>query len=157
VYSPKRVAARSSSWFSRKVDGALQVVHRRAAEVGRDLVGVGAMAEQIVELLVVGVVEPERLELGLVVPVHLGHEHEIGPLGADRVDGLVPELARVGGVERRLIHVRKPVVLDVLAEHQHRHVAAHAVDQPSDALELLDQVRAERRVGVVELDGVVPA
>jgi hypothetical protein len=136
------VAARGSSWFSRK----------RSERFWKS----GTRDEAIVEPLVVGVVEAGLLQLPLHVPVHLGHEHELRPPPLDARDGVRPE-RRV--LRRRAVAGLGPVApraLEDLRLHEHGHVAANGVAALGDAAELAHHGLAQPGVPIVELDGVRP-
>ena len=141
----KVAAARGSSWFSRKrarwswkSSPAMQVLANRARR---------AVLEAVVEPLVVGVVEPLLLERPLEVPVDLGQEQESRDLRADGRRGARPERRRRD----------PPRPLEDLGQHQHRHVAAHAVALARDPPKLAEQRVLQRRVPVVQLQRVGPA
>ena len=50
-----------------------------------------------------------------------------------------------------------PGPLEHLWQHEHRHVAAHAVALARDALQLVEQRFLQRGIAVVELQGIGPA
>ena len=82
-------------------------------------------AQAVVDALVVGQVEALQQQLGLEVPVGLGHEQEAGVLGLDRPDQARPVL-----LGRWRPHARAPGAGEDRVEHQHGHVAAQAVALP---------------------------
>ena len=81
-----------------------------------------AVAQPIVQPLVVGVVESLLLQRPFEIPVDLGHEAEAGRLLAHARGGSRPEGLRA----------EAPRPLEHVGQHQHRHVAAHAVALSGD-------------------------
>ena len=81
-----------------------------------------AVAEAVVEPLVVGVIEALLLERPFQVPVDLGHEEEAG-------NALAHALGRRRPEERRTL---APGSLEHVRQDQHGHVAAHAVALTGD-------------------------
>ena len=106
-----------------------------------------AVAQAVVEPLVVGVVEALLLQRPFQVPIDLGHEAEAGMALADLLRRRRPE-------ERRSL---APGALEHVGQHEHRHVAADAVALAGDSHQLADHRLLRVRVGVVELQRVGPA
>ena len=117
-----------------------------AAHGGRRLV-----EEAVVEPLVVAVVEAELLELPLEIPVGLGGEQHVGMDGSDGGDDVGPVL----GVGHRTGPFA-PGAAEHVVEHEHRHVAAHAVGEAADVDERVDGGLSEPGGEGVELGDVGP-
>ena len=104
-------------------------------QVAADLVGALAR-EAVVEPLVVAGVEALLLERPLEIPVGLGEEEEAGMRLTDGRDHRRPVF-----LVRRRADARAPRPLEDVVQHEHRHVAAHAVALLRD----LEQRRDGRR------------
>jgi hypothetical protein len=81
------------------------------------------------------------------VPVDLGKEEESGRLRADDRCGLRPEGSRRD----------PPCPLEDFRQNQHRHIATDAIALACDPLELANQGVLQRRIPVIQLQGVGPA
>ena len=123
-------------------------------EVGGKVVAHGRrrlVEETVVEPLVVAVVEAELQQLPLEVPVGLGGEQHLRVDGSDGGDDLRPVLApghRTWSVS--------PCPSEHVVEHQHGHVAPHAIGQAADVDEGVDGGLPEPGSEGVELGDVGP-
>src|SRR5262249_10205552 len=90
------------------------------------------------------------------VPIGLRNELEVGADSLDPDDRLVPELARHPLIELRIRQQWIPQVSDAIFQHEHRHIATHAVGVAADSLEHLDHLDPESCIRIVELSCVVP-
>mmetsp|Transcript_4070 Transcript_4070/g.14381 ORF Transcript_4070/g.14381 Transcript_4070/m.14381 type:complete len:237 (+) Transcript_4070:578-1288(+) len=133
----------------------------RAAEVGLALAADVATyvvevegGEDVVEVLVVGVVEAEVLQTR-VVAVCLGHEHKARLPLAHSCNRLFPELfLRSGESHERLL--LSPVPLNHIVENEVCHVAPYAVALLRDGKELLRHCRPQLGIPIVQLQRVAP-
>src|SRR6185503_3152839 len=76
-----------------------------------------AVAQAIVEPLVVGVIKPLLLESPFLIPIDFGHEAEIGMVLSDRMRGARPK-------EQRPL---TPRAIENFGQDEHGHVAAQTV------------------------------
>src|SRR5262245_6255914 len=106
-----------------------------------------AVAQAIIEALIVGVVEALVLQRPFKVPVDLGHEAEVRPLVTHSLSSPGPK--RLGP--------NAPGALEDVRQHQHRHVAAHAVALTGDLHEFVSHGVLRRWITIVQLEGVGPA
>src|SRR5262245_452705 len=100
-----------------------------------------AIAQTIVETLVVRVVEPLLLHGPFEFPIDLGHEAEPRVPLADGARGVGPEGRSA----------TSPSTLEDVGQNEHGHVAPHAVALPGDAEELAAHRLLRRRIAVIEL------
>ena len=109
--------------------------------------------EMVVEALVVGEIKTEFLQARLQAPVDFGQKEKRWKLRAHRLNGFGPEFRTrgwKGGGERA------PGFGKYVVENEHRHVAADAVTQASDALEFCEHGLAGGWIAVIKLDGIDP-
>ena len=119
--------------------------------------GGGARVDQVVvEALVVGVVEPEGLQFVFQAPVGFSDEEKVRVAAPHGVDRLRPELPCGRRASLRWRNL-PPGSLKDIVQHQHGHVAAHAVALSGDSEQRLDERVPQVGVAVVELGSVGPA
>ena len=147
--APNATTLRGSSWFSRKraEPGLIRGIGPQvAAHVARQL-----PCEQAIEqALVVGEVESLLLQLVLAIPVRPRRGGRSG-----RAPVASGQNSVAGGAPRQ-VHALLPRLRENVVQHQHRHVAPHAVGVLRDRRSTPIIAVARRRVEVIQLRDVGP-
>ena len=128
---------------------------RVGAEVGPDGAGVLAVHQPVVEGLVVAGVEALRHEDGFEIPVRLGPEDEVGVALLHRLDHEGPVAPAAVG-RRAATSPLAPRPHEDVVEHEHGHVAAHAVTALGDGVDGLGRRRPHGGQRGVELHHLGP-
>ena len=114
-----------------------------------------SVSEQVVEVLIVGVVKAKLLEGVEPRIVDLGEELDVRELSSDGSDGVSPKL---GG--RALVVVSAelltPVIANLIVEDEMSHIAADVVGEGSYLGKAFGLGFSKVHIPVVELQGVHP-
>lgn len=113
--------------------------------------------ETIEQPLVVGIIETQREQFQLGIPVGFGNQDEIGIGALGRCNGFIPELTRHGAVKDFLGQPRIPLATDLVTQQQHGHVAPDAIAKRCQPNERVAHVGPRASYGVVKLHRVFPA
>lgn len=119
------------------------------SEARMDFVDV-AVAQRVVEALVIGELEAKRLNWSFAVPIHFG---EPDKLARKSDDGFGPEFARGRFASAKK---RAPSVGEDVVQNEHGHIAADAVAMFCDFAEFSDERGARGRLEVIELENIAP-
>ncbi len=106
--------------------------------------------QAVIQALIVGVVEAERLQFGLHLPVDFGHKHEVAVLLFDRRDYILPIF------RSRQFDAFGPQIAEHTVDKQHRHIAADAVALLGDGLDSRQRLFTPFLRKGVDLCGIRP-